>query len=465
MEQNSQILGTESLSKLMFKFSIPCILSLLVSALYNIIDQIFIGNSELSTLGNAATGAVFPFFVVAQGFAWCFGDGCAAFLNICQGMQDDRRAHKAIGTGLVLTVAVSLLLMAVFYPFATDLLYLFGASEDNIVMAGEYLVVILAFFPAFMLSNMMSCVVRADGSPGWAMATMLSGAIVNLILDPVFIFGLHWGMAGAAWATVIGQLVSLAVCIFYFFRTKTFRLRKESFIPDFKEFFKSFKLGLSSFITQMTIAAIAIIGNITLKKYGAQSEYGVNIPIAVMGIESKVYAVVINIIVGFVIGCQPIISYNYGAQKYDRVKKLWLYSLICTFIVGVGALLLFELAPRFVVGLFGEPTNIDNPDSYWEFSEKLFRIFLSLVVCTCFVKMSAIFFQAVGKSMNAVVCSLVRDIVCYIPLMLILTQFFGIDGVLYAAPLSDAVGFVIAVALTVAFFRSIRISESRSGKR
>jgi len=461
MEANSQLLGTEKLSKLIVKFSVPCILSLVVTALYNIVDQIFIGNSELSTLGNAATGAVFPFFVVAQGFAWCFGDGCAAYLNICQGMKDDQRAHRAIGTGIVVTLAVSFLLMGVSYPFSTQLLLLFGASENNIGMATEYLTIILAFFPVFMLSNMLGSVIRADGNPRRAMISTLSGAAVNLILDPVFIFGFHWGMAGAAWATVAGHCVSLIPCVMYCFRTKTFRLRKESFLPDFREFGKALRLGTSSFMTQMTIAVIATVGNIMLKKYGAQSIYGIDTPMAIMGIESKVYAVVVNIIVGFVLGCQPIVSYNYGAQKYDRVKKLWLYGFFFTITVSTLSLLLFELAPRFVVGLFGEPTNIDNPQAYWEFADKLFRIYLSLVVCTCFVKMSSVFFQAVGRPVNAVVCSTVRDVVCYVPLMLILTQFYGIDGVLYAAPISDVVGFLIAVGLTIAFWRSLKIQTQR----
>lgn len=459
MEESSYRLGTEKLSKLIVKFSLPCIVSLVITALYNIVDQIFIGNSELSTLGNAATGAVFPFFVVAQGFSWCFGDGCAAFLNLCQGMKEDQRAHRAIGTGILMTVAVSFLLMAIGYPFAEPLLFLFGASKNNIGMATEYLTIILAFFPVFMLSNMLASVIRADGSPGWAMASTLAGAAVNLILDPVFIFGLKAGMSGAAWATVIGQTVSLAICVFYCFRTKTFHFCKESFLPDFKEFFKAVRLGMSSFMAQMTIAVIATVGNRMLAVYGSQSVYGIDIPMAVMSIESKVYAIVINIIVGFVLGCQPVISYNYGAEKYDRVKKLWKYSFLFTMIVGIGALLLFELAPKFVVGWFGEPTNIENVDAYWEFAERLFRIFLALVVCTCFIKMSAVFFQAVGRPVNAVICSLVRDIVCYVPLMLILTQFVGIDGVLYAAPIADAVGFAVAVGLTVAFWRSLKKKE------
>lgn len=447
--------GTEKLSKLMLKFSIPCVLSLLVSALYNIVDQIFIGNSELSTLGNAATGVVFPFFIIAQAFAWCFGDGCAAYLNICLGKKDMQSADKAIGTGVTVTLLTSLLLIAVGYPLKAPLLTLFGASENSLGMAIEYLDVILAFFPFFMPSNMMNSVIRADGSPACSMASMLAGAVVNIVLDPLFIFGFHWGMAGAAWATVLGQLVSFLICVWYFFRTKTFRLHPRSFLPDFRAFAGALKLGISSFITQMTILVIVLVSNRMLVRYGAVSQYGVDIPIAVMGIESKVFTVVINIVVGIVLGCQPIIGYNIGAGNYARVKRLFRSILLCTVAVGLAATLLFVLAPHAVARLFGTPTNIPNPDDYWLFAEKTFRIFLSLTTFTCIVKVSSIFFQAAGKPVRAVVASMVRDILCFIPLILILPRFFGIEGILYAAPAADLLAMLVSGALMIGYFRQL----------
>ena len=447
--------GTEKLSKLMLKFSIPCVLSLLVSALYNIVDQIFIGNSELSTLGNAATGVVFPFFIIAQAFAWCFGDGCAAYLNICLGKKDMQSADKAIGTGVTVTLLTSLLLIAVGYPLKAPLLTLFGASENSLGMAIEYLDVILAFFPFFMLSNMMNSVIRADGSPACSMASMLAGAVVNIVLDPLFIFGFHWGMAGAAWATVLGQLVSFLICVWYFFRTKTFRLHPRSLLPDFRAFAGALKLGISSFITQMTILVIVLVSNRMLVRYGAVSQYGVDIPIAVMGIESKVLTVVINIVVGIVLGCQPIIGYNIGAGNYARVKRLFRSILLCTAAVGLAATLLFVLAPHAVARLFGTPTNIPNPDDYWLFAEKTFRIFLSLTTFTCIVKVSSIFFQAAGKPVRAVVASMVRDILCFIPLILILPRFFGIEGILYAAPAADLLAMLVSGALMIGYFRQL----------
>ncbi len=455
-EQNSQFLGTEKISKLMVKFSVPCVMSLLVSALYNIVDQIFVGNSELSTLGNAATGVVFPIFIIAQAFAWCFGDGCAAYLNICQGKRDTQNAHKSIGTGITVTFVCGIVLMAIFYPLKTQILTLFGASENSIGYAVEYFNLILAFFPIFMLSNMMNAVIRADGTPAWSMASMLAGALTNIVLDPVFIFGTKWGMLGAALATVIGQTVSFVITLIYFFRTKTFKLKLKSFLPDFKVFSGALQLGVSSFITQMTIVIISLVCNILLAKYGAVSQYGVDIPIAIIGIESKVFTVVINLVVGIVLGCQPIISYNMGAKRYDRVKELYRKILLCTVVIGLASTLLFELAPRAVVGIFGTPTNIPNPDDYWKFGELTFRIFLCLVTFTCTIKMTSIFFQAVGKPIRAVIASMIRDIICFIPLIITLPIFFGIEGILFAAPSADLIAMIVAAALTVTFMKTLK---------
>lgn len=456
-DQNSQLLGTEKISRLMVKFSIPCVLSLLVSALYNIVDQIFIGNSELSTLGNAAAGVVFPIFIIAQAFAWCFGDGCAAYMNICQGGNDPQRVHKAVGTGIAVTFICSIVLMAVFYPLKVQLLTLFGASENSIAMAVEYFDLILGFFPVFMLSNMMNAVIRADGAPSWSMASMLSGALTNIILDPVFIFGTKWGMFGAALATVTGQTVSFAVTLAYFIKkTKTFKLTAKSLIPDIKSFSAVLRLGMSSFITQMTIVIISLVCNIMLAKYGAVSQYGVDIPIAVIGIESKVFTVVINLVVGTVLGCQPIISYNMGAKNYDRVREVYKKILFCTVVIGIVSTLLFELAPEAVVGIFGTPTNIPNPDDYRRFGELTFRVFLCLVTFTCIIKMTSIFFQAAGKPIHAMVASMIRDIICFIPLIIILPRFFGIEGILFAAPAADLIAMVVAAVLTVKFMSSLK---------
>ncbi len=454
--QNNKYLGTEKVTKLMLKFSIPCVLSLLVSSLYNIVDQIFIGNSELSALGNAATGVVFPIFIIAQAFAWCFGDGCAAFLNICQGKKDEKTAQKAIGTGITITFVTSIILLIVLYALKMQVLYLFGASNNTIKIAEEYFNIILAFFPVYMLSNMINAVVRADGNPKGSMISMLIGAITNIILDPIFIFGFKWGMSGAALATVIGQTISFIISLICIIKSKTIKITLKSLIPNFKAFYDALKLGLSSFVTQMTIVIISLVCNIMLAKYGAMSHFGSDIPIAIIGIESKVFTVVINLVVGIVLGCQPIIGYNFGARKYDRVKELYKKILISTLIIGLFSTLLFELAPEAIVSMFGQPTNIPNPDDYWIFAEMTFRIFLSCITFTCIIKMTSIFFQAVGKPFRAIIASMIRDIVCFIPLIIILPLSFGIEGILYAAPIADIVAILITTLLTISFFKTLK---------
>ncbi len=455
-EQSYHYLGTERIAKLMLRFSIPCVFSLVISALYNIVDQIFIGNSELSALGNAATGIVFPVFVISQAVAWCVGDGCAAYLNICQGRRDTENAHKSVGTGVTLTFISGVIIAAVFIPFSRQILTAFGASDNILNMAVEYANVVALFLPVYMLSNMMGAAIRADGSPNWAMASIVIGAVINIFLDYLFIFVFRWGMFGAALATGIGQAVSFLIALIYFFNTKTFKLTLKSFVPDFKAFSGAFKLGISTFITQITIVVIVIVCNMTLAKYGAMSQYGADIPIAILGIESKVFTIVVNIVVGIVLGCQPIISYNMGARNYTRVRKIYNAILLCTVIVGIVATLLFQFAPRFIISLFGEPTNIPNPEDYWVFGEKTFRIFLGLVLFTCITKMTSIFFQASGKPVQATIVSMIRDLIFFVPLVLIMPVFWGIDGALFASPIADLVAMIITTVLTVAFIAKLK---------
>ena len=464
MSKNKEYLslGTESINRLMFRFSIPCITSLLISSLYNIVDQMFIGNSELSTLGNAATGVVFPVFIIAQAFAWCLGDGCATYLNIYQGRQNDQGAHKAIGGSITLAFLCGVMMIAVIYPIRVPMLTLFGATENTIDYAIEYLNIILLMLPFYILCNMMNSIIRADGSPSWAMVSMLLGAIVNIILDPVFIFGLHMGMTGAALATAIGQGATFITTLVYFFRTKTFTLSKKSFILRPKSIGSIVGLGISTFITQVAIVIVAILCNIQFAKLGAISEYGADIPIAIIGIQSKVFSVVINLIVGVVLGCQPIISFNMGAGKYDRVRELYKKIMLITISTGLIFTLLFEVAPTRVIGLFGMPGNIPNPDKYWEFGEKTMQIFLSLISVSCLVKMNSIFFQAVGKPMYAVVSSTIRDMICFVPLILIIPYFSdNVEFLLYAAPIADLISLIVTAVLSITFIRSLGKAENK----
>ena len=460
-QNNSLSLGEGNINQLMLKFSIPCIMSLLVSSLYNIVDQIFIGNSELSTLGNAATGVVFPVFIIAQAFAWCLGDGCAAYLNICQGKNDSVSAHKAIGASISLAFLSGVVMMAIIYSFKVPILTVFGASENTMAYAVEYLNIVLAMIPIFILCNMMNSVIRADGSPTWAMLSMLTGAIINIILDPLFIFAFKWGMTGAALATIIGQAVTFIMTLVYFTRTKTFKLTKESFIPKISSVKEVISLGLSTFITQFAIVIVAILSNIQLAKYGALTKYGADIPIAIIGIQSKVFTVVINLVVGVVLGCQPIISFNMGARKYDRVKELYKKIIICAILIGLSFTTLFQLAPEFVIKLFGTPSNISNPDDYWEFGVMTMKVFMSLICISCVIKVNSIFFQAVGKPIQAAITSMIRDIVCFVPLIIILPSISqNVESILWSAPISDFIAMIVTAILSTLFIKSLHKTEN-----
>ena len=463
MEKNQEnlALGQGKISRLLLKFSIPCVMGLLISALYNIVDQIFIGNSELGFLGNAATGVSFPVICIANAFAWCVGDGAASYLSICAGRKDSDSAHKCVGTGITVSFLISVVLLLICEVFAVPLMSLFGASHQTLDMAVEYFRIVAAFFPFYLLLNVMNSMIRADGSPTYAMIAMLTGAVINIALDPVFIFLLKWGIAGAAWATVIGQTASFAVCAAYFFKPKTFRLQKRSFIPDRTVLRSVLSLGAATFVAQISIVVLSLVSNMTLAHYGALSKYGPDIPISVFSIQTKVYTVVCNIVTGIVLGGQPIFGYNYGAGKMDRVKEAYRIVLRATLIVGLAAVLLFELRPQLIIGIFGAGNEL-----YQEFAIKTFRIYLSLTVITCLVKMTAVFFQSIGKSVRAVAASLVRDIVCFTPLAIFLPALLeknnagsGINGILYAAPISDAVAVVVILVLTVSFFRSLKNRE------
>lgn len=449
-QETNKFLGEEKITKLLWKFSIPCILSLLISSLYNIVDQIFIGNSELGYLGNAATGIVYPITIIAVAFAWCFGDGAAAYLSLCQGRKDTKNAHKSIGNSILVTFIISILFLILGFIFKDNLLYLFGASSQSIDLARSYYMIILASIPIYMLGNSMNAVIRADGSPKFSMASTMIGAIINIILDPVFIFGFHLGIEGAAYATVLGQIATLGVSIYYYTRTKTFKLQKESFRFDWHIFKNVIKLGVSTFITQMSIVIISLVCNIMLAKYGAQSKYNSDIPIAVIGITMKVFSIVINIIVGIILGAQPILGYNYGAKNLKRVKETFKIVSILSIIVGLISTIIFEFCPSIIISIFGS-----NGDLYMEFAVLTFRIFLMLLVCTCFIKMSSIFFQAVGKPVHSAIVSLTRDILFFVPLVIILPNYFGIKGVLYASPIADALGILITIFLLIKFFHEL----------
>lgn len=454
MKKENKYLGEEKVSKLLFKFSIPCILSLLISSLYNIVDQIFIGHSDLGYLGNAATGIVFPITIISVAFAWAIGDGSAAFLSLCQGRKDTKTAHVAIGNGILINFIISIIFVILGFLFMDNLLFLFGASKTTLPIAQDYFRIILAFIPVYMMANGMNAIIRADGSPSMSMLSTLIGAIINIILDPIFIFVFHLGIKGAAWATIIGQCLSLIISVIYFTKTKTFQLKKSSFKINMNLFSNVIKLGISTFITQMSIVVISLVCNIMLAKYGSMSKYGADIPIAVIGICMKVFTIVINIVVGVILGAQPILGYNYGAKQYGRVKETFKLVIITTIVVGILSMFVFELYPQVVIRMFGNESKL-----YMEFASKTFRIFLFFIVFTCIIKVSSIFFQAVGNPIKATIVSLTRDIICFVSLVIILPNFLGIEGALYAAPIADMVGIIATFILLQLFFKKLRKEE------
>ena len=456
MENN--ILGQEKISKLLLKFSVPCVTGLLISAFYNIVDQIFIGHSSLGYLGNAATGISFPVICIANAFAWCIGDGSAAYLSICAGRNDFEHSHKCIGTGLSSTFIISTLLAVFALSFKFPLMKLFGASSETLGLSVDYFTIIALFFPIYLMINVMNSMIRADGSPGYAMCAMIAGAVINIILDPIFIFSLDMGIKGAAIATVIGQTASFMVCAFYFLHPKSFKLSKESFIIDISMLKNLAKLGGATFISQISIVVMSLLSNISLSYFGMLSVYGSDIPISVFSIQTKIYTIVSNIVVGIALGGQPILGYNYGAKNTDRVREAYKIILMLTLSVGIISTLIYELFPHAIIDIFGGGNQL-----YTEFAVKTFRIYLSLSVVTLFIKASSIVFQATGKSKYAMVTAVLREMICLVVFTLSLSFYFesrqpgsGIMGVLIASPISDFISGVVVFILTVRFFRSLK---------
>ena len=459
--EDTKLLGEKPVSKLLLKFSVPCVLALLIGAFYNIVDQIFIGHSRLGYLGNAATGISFPIICIANAIAWCIGDGAAAYLSICAGRQDSESAHKCVGTGISSTFIFSLILTAVSLIFCKPLMTLFGASDATLEMACDYFTILAIFFPAYNLMGAMNSMIRADGSPGYAMMALSVGAFLNIILDPICIFILDWGIKGAAIATVFGQIISCLICFLYFRKPKSFKLSKRSFKINMPMLQNLIIMGGSTFIIQVAIVIMNLLCNVMLFKFGSLSIYGSDIPISVFSIQTKVFTIVTNIAVGITLGGQPILGYNYGAGKMDRVRQTYKLIFLASVSVGVVASLIFIIRPQLIISLFGKQNEL-----YMDFAVKSFRIFLSLIFVTCFIKLSAIFFQSIGKPVQSMLTSLIRDLFCFVIFTIVLCNVFekaspgnGIYGILIASPLSDIVSGTIIGILTIKFFKSTKAQE------
>jgi Na+-driven multidrug efflux pump len=448
MEKNANhYLAEEKVGKLLVKFSVPCILSLLVASLYNMVDQVFIGRG-VGYLGNGATNVVFPITVIALALALMVGDGCAAYLSLCQGRGNKEDAHHSVGNSLVVLLIISVVLTALFALCREQILWGFGATENNIEYAREYFRYILVGIPFYIYSTALGSIIRADGSPQFAMVSTLVGCIINLILDPIAIFVLHWGMMGAAVATVAGQVVSALLCLYYLFHTKSFRLKKESFHLQGHVIRSVLPLGVSSFLTQISIVLIMAALNNVLVHYGALSRFGEDIPMTVVGIVMKVFQLVVAFVVGIAAGAQPIIGYNYGAGNLHRVKEICGKILLAEIVVGLVALLSFQLFPLPIISIFGSGDALYN-----EFAVLAFRIFLGGILFSCVHKSACIVLQALGKPIMSTILSLLRDFVLAIPLALVLPIHYGVVGALYSGLIADVVVFVITLVIIGYVFR------------
>lgn len=441
VETKENPLGTEKVSKLIKQFAIPCIISLLVSSLYNIVDQIFIGQG-VGYLGNAATNIVFPFIVIAMAFSFMIGDGASAYLSLSLGKKDKESATKGIANAIVVSAFFGVLFLILGIVFREGLLKVFGVTEASYEYAKDYITIIALGMPFFILTNSLNSMIRADGSPKFAMIIMLVGAILNIILDPIAIFALHMGVKGAAIATVIGQVVSGVVSILYIPKFKSIALTKESMKLEFKTVKKICSLGVSSFITQIAVTVVIIVINQTLTKYGAESKYGSDIPLSALGIVMKVNQIVNSIAIGLAAGAQPIIGFNYGAKKYERVLETYGFAVKVGLAVTFVGTIIFQLFPQAIINLFGQEDELYN-----EFAKMSFRIFLLFVMLNSFQIMSGIFFQAIGNPVKAAILSLSRQIVFLVPALLILPRFFGVNGTLYAGPTADCLAFILALTL------------------
>ena len=467
METGNQFLGTERIGKLMRQYAIPCIISLLVGALYNIVDQIFIANaSYLGSYGNAANTVVFPLTVVALAIAVMVGDGCCAFVSMALGRKESDKAKRSVGNAVVLTVAGSVILTALYLIFANQIIAMFGGTvnEETFRHSQEYFFYITLGIPFYMFGQAMNPVIRADGNPKFAMASTLAGAVINIILDPIFIFCFKWGMMGAAVATVIGQVVTAILAVWYIVHMKTVKPSRKDFALQWNICGRMLLLGITSFLSQISlVAAMAAINNM-LRKYGAQDpifkqEQYAQIPMAVVGIVMKFFQIVISIVVGMAAGCIPIIGYNMGAEKKLRVKELFTKLLVAEALVGAVALVLAEGFPHQLIAIFGAK---NESVYYTEFAIKAFRIYLCMMSLACGKKSCFIFLQAVGKALSSTMLSMFREVVFGVGFALLLPVFFGLDGVLYSMPVSDILTFIISAIIIVKTYKELNTKGAQS---
>lgn len=450
----------------MKQYAVPCIISLLVGALYNIVDQIFIANaSYLGSYGNAANTVVFPLTVVALAIAVMIGDGCCAFVSISLGKGENDAAKKSVGNAVIMSVVSSLILTDIYLTLQTQIIAMFGGTvnDETFHYSQEYFFYISLGIPFYMFGQAINPVIRADGNPKFAMASTLAGAVANIILDPVFIFIFKWGMMGAAVATVIGQIITAVLSIWYIMHMKIIKPSKKDFHIDKRICSRTLLLGITSFLSQISlVAAMAAINNM-LRKYGAtdeifgQAQYA-QIPMAVVGIVMKFFQIVISIVVGMAAGCIPIVGFNMGAEKKMRVRELFTKLLIAEAAVGTAGFILVEFFPQQLISIFGAAS---ESVYYTDFAIRAFRTYLCMIILACVNKACFIFLQAMGKAAASTALSMIREVVFGVGFALILPLFFGLDGVLYSMPVSDILTFIVAVFLIVRTYRELNVKGAQ----
>ncbi|NCB63434.1 MAG: MATE family efflux transporter [Clostridia bacterium] len=437
-------LATKPIAGLITKFAIPAIISFLVNALYNIVDQIFIGQG-VGLLGNAATNVAFPFTTIATSIALLLGIGSASNFNLNLGAGRREKAAHIAGTGITALAVCGIALGVVALIFLEPLLRLFGSTDEILPYAVSYTGIVAFGFPLVIFSSGCSQLIRADGSPTFSMLSVLSGAILNTILDPIFIFGFKMGMAGAALATVLGQLVSALFVLWYLvFRFKTFRVTREYLRPRAEHLRAIVSLGAAACFNQLAMTVVQIAMNNTLQHYGSLSQYGSDIPLACVGVISKVNIVYMAFILGISQGCQPLFGFNYGAKIYQRVKKTYLTAAVAVTAVSCAAFLCFQIFPRPIVSIFGQGSEL-----YFQFAERYFRIYMFMVFANGLQPLTANFFTSIGKAHKGILMSLTRQVIFLLPLILIFPIFMGIDGVMYAGPIADFAAAILAISFTV----------------
>lgn len=438
---NENPLGYEKISKLLRSFAVPSITATLVSSLYNIVDQVFIGQG-VGYLGNAATNVSYPLSTICLAISLLIGIGSASRFSICLGRGDTDQAAKIAGNGVTLMVLAGILYLVLGEVLLTPMLRIFGATTEVMPYAQSYASIILIGMPFLILTNGISNLIRADGSPKYSMICMVAGAVVNTILDPIFIFVFQWGMFGAALATILGQILSFLLAIRYLWAFRTITLEKECFRPDWRDGLHTLSMGISSSVNQIAITIVQVVLNNSLTYYGAMSVYGEDIPLAACGIVMKTNAILLSIIVGISQGVQPIIGFNYGACKYDRVKQAYLLAIRWNFVISSVGFLLFQLFPRPIISIFGS-----GEELYFDFAVLFMRTFLFMVIVNGVQVLSSSFFTAIGKALKGLLLSLTRQVFFLIPLILILPLWLGIFGVLLAGPIADFIAFVVSVLL------------------